>query len=63
MDLVESSDLILYAGQYYERFATKYRQYLEATPNHSLNRTHCGVPAFGPPFHSGPNAVTPQCTG
>jgi hypothetical protein len=23
------------------------------TPNHSLNRSHCGVPAFGPPFHSG----------
>ena len=32
-------------------------------PNHSLNRTHCGVPSFAPPFHSGSNAVTPQCAG
>ena len=31
--------------------------------NHSLNRTHCGVPAFGPPFHSGPNTATPQWPG
>ena len=34
-----------------------------ALPNHSLNRTHCGVPSFAPPFHSGSNAVTPQCAG
>jgi len=33
------------------------------TPNPSLNRTHCGVPVFGPPFHSGPNIVTPQWSG
>ena len=31
--------------------------------NQSLNRTHCGVPSFAPPFHSGSNAVTPQCAG
>ena len=34
-----------------------------ALPNHSLNRTHCGAPPFSPPFHSGSNAVTPQCAG
>ena len=34
-----------------------------ALPNHSLNRTRCGMPAFGPPFHSGPNAATPQRAG
>ena len=34
-----------------------------ALPNHSLNRTHCGMPAFGPPFHSGPNTVMPQRAG
>ncbi len=34
-----------------------------ALPNHSLNRTHCGVPSFAPSFHSGSNAVTPQCAG
>ena len=27
------------------------------TPNHSLNRTHCGVPPFAPPFHSHPNSA------
>ena len=32
-------------------------------PNQSLNRTRCGMPPFGPPFHSGPNAVTPQRAG
>ena len=32
-------------------------------PNQSLNRTRCGMPSFGPPFHSGPNAVTPQRAG
>ena len=31
--------------------------------NQSLNRTLHSVPAFGPPFHSGPNAATPQCAG
>jgi len=30
-------------------------------PNRSLNWTHCGVPPFAPPFHSGPTVVTPQC--
>jgi hypothetical protein len=32
-------------------------------PNQSLNRTRCGMPSFGPSFHSGPNAVTPQRAG
>ncbi len=32
-------------------------------PNQSLNRTRCSMPSFGPPFHSGPNAVTPQRAG
>ena len=31
--------------------------------NPSLSRTHGGVPPFAPPFHSGPNAATPQCAG
>ena len=31
-------------------------------PNHSLNRTHCGVPSFGLEKPS-PNAVTPQRSG
>ena len=37
--------------------------FAKALANHSLNRTHCGVPSFAPPFHSGSNAVTPQCAG
>jgi len=32
-------------------------------PNRSLNRTHCGIPSFAPPFHSGSNAATPQRAG
>ncbi len=32
------------------------------TPNHSLNRTHCGVPPFGLEKPS-PNASTPQWAG
>ena len=32
-------------------------------PNHSFTRKHWGMPPFGPPFHSGPNAVVPHCSG
>ena len=32
-------------------------------PNPSVNRTLHGLPAFGPPFHSGPNAVNPFRAG
>ena len=34
-----------------------------ATYNPTLNRTLHSAPAFGPPFHSGPNAATPQWPG
>ena len=32
-------------------------------PNHSFNRKQWGMPSFGPPFHYGPNAVIPHCSG
>ena len=34
-----------------------------ALPNPSVNRTLHGLPAFGPPFHSGPNTVNPFRAG
>ena len=34
-----------------------------ATPNPSVNRTLHGMPASGPPFHSGPYAVIPFRAG
>ena len=47
--------------------AMKYQHALltqaEVMPNPSFNRTHCGVPPFAPPFHSGSNAITPQRAG
>ena len=33
------------------------------TPNHSFNRKQWGMPSFGVPFHSAPNAVMPHCSG
>lgn len=32
-------------------------------PNHSFNRKQWGMPSFGPPFHYGPNAGIPHCSG
>ena len=32
-------------------------------PNHSFNRKQWGMPSFGAPFHSAPNAVIPHCSG
>lgn len=34
-----------------------------ARPNHSFNRKQWGMPSFGPPFHYGPNAAIPHCSG
>jgi hypothetical protein len=34
-------------------------QVREVLPNPSVNRTLHGLPALGPPFHSGPNTVNP----
>ena len=34
-----------------------------ASSNHSFNRKQWGMPSFGPPFHSGPNAAIPHCSG
>jgi hypothetical protein len=34
-----------------------------ALPNPSVNRTLHGLPAFGPPFHSGPNTANPFRAG
>ena len=30
-------------------------------PNQSFNRKQWGMPPFGAPFHSAPNAVIPHC--
>ena len=45
------------------RAVVQFRVLSAVWPNQSFNRTHCGVPPFAPPFHSGANAITPQSAG
>ena len=49
------------AGQHLHRATRRPPAVVLANP--SFNRTHCGVPPFAPPFHSGANVITPQRAG
>jgi hypothetical protein len=45
------------------RQAQFYGRQPKVRSNLSFNRKQWGMPSFGAPFHSAPNAVIPHCSG